>query len=83
MFPERDNTCYLLIQENSDDGTLCKIPQGYNSGKQLAGLITLKNFIDGGYDIADGKVLVCIKSVGTHKKGNDPDFSLGLRFNHA
>ena len=68
IFPERDNSCYFLVQENSDDGTLCKMPMGYKENKELAGLMTLKNFIEGGYDVADGKILVCVKSISVKKK---------------
>lgn len=67
IFPERDNSCYFLVQENGDDGTLCKTPLDYKEDKELAGLMTLKNFIEGGYDIADGKILVCVKSIGAKK----------------
>lgn len=57
-----------MIQEKSDDGTLYKRPQGYKNGKSLAGLMTLKSFVDGGYDVVEGKILVCVKSIGGHKK---------------
>ena len=70
IFPERDNSCYFLVQEKSDEGILCKTPLGYKSGKQLDGLITLKNFMDGGHEIAAKKVLVCVKSIGGRKKCN-------------
>ena len=68
VFPERDNSCYFLVQENSDDGTLCKTPLGYKEGKELKGLMTLKSFIEGGYDVSNGKILVCVKSIGGRKK---------------
>ena len=68
IFPERDNSCYFLVQENSDEGVLCKTPLGYRSGKQLDGLITLTNFMDGAHEAAAGKVLVCVKSIGGRKK---------------
>jgi hypothetical protein len=47
---------------------LCKTPLGYREGQPLAGLMTLKNFVDGGYDVADGRLCVCVKSVGFRKK---------------
>ena len=68
IFPERDNSCYFLVQEKSDEGILCKTPLGYKNGKQLHGLITLKNFVDGGHEVAAGKVLVCVKSIGGKKR---------------
>ena len=68
IFPERDNSCYFMVQENSDEGVLCKTPLGYRDGKQLDGLITLKNYIDGGYEVPGAKVLVCVKSIGGGKK---------------
>lgn len=68
IFPERDNSCYILVQQNSDDGTLCRIPLGYRAGKQLAGLMILKNFVEGGNDVVEGKVLVCVKSIAGKRK---------------
>ncbi|KAI9752989.1 MAG: hypothetical protein M1835_001055 [Candelina submexicana] len=68
MFPERDNSCYFMIHENSDDGVQCKTPLGYRDGQDLPGLMTLRNFMDGGFDIMQGKILVCVKSIGSRKK---------------
>lgn len=67
IFPEKDNSCYFLLQEKSDDGTMCKLPLGYQGGKQLPGLMTLKSFIGGGHEVHDTKVLVCVKSIGGRK----------------
>ena len=47
---------------------LYRTPHGYKAGRQLAGLMTLKNFIQGGSDVTEGKVLVCIKSIGARRK---------------
>lgn len=68
IFPERDNSCYFKAEEHSDEGVLCKTPLGYRDGKQLDGLMTLKNYIDGGHEVAGGKILVCVKSIGARKK---------------
>jgi len=57
-----------MVQENSDGGTLCKTPTEYEDGKQLAGLMTLKCFVEGGYEVMDGRILVCVKSIGGKKK---------------
>ena len=68
IFPERDSSCYFMVQDNSDTGTLCKTPLGYVDGKQLASLMTLKSFVEGGHEVDDGKILVCVKSIGGRKK---------------
>ena len=68
IFPERDNSCYLMVQENNDEGVFCKTPLGHRDGKQLAGLITLKNYTEGGHEVREAKVLVCVKSIGGRKK---------------
>ncbi|KAL2357179.1 hypothetical protein BJ546DRAFT_1024446 [Cryomyces antarcticus] len=68
IFPERDRNCYLMVHENSDEGVQCKTPLGYRDGQQLAGLMTLSNFVDGGCDVANVKILVCVKSIGARKK---------------
>ena len=68
IFPERDNSCYFMVQEQSDKGVMCKTPLGYRDGKQMDSLMTLKSFIEGGHELADGKILVCVKSIGGRKK---------------
>ena len=68
IFPERDRSCHLMIHENSDEGVQYKKPLGYKEGQPLPGLMTLRNFIDGGYDVADGRILVCVRSIGARKK---------------
>lgn len=67
IFPERDDSCYFMVQEQSDEGVLCKTPLGYRDGKQLDGLIALKNYTEGGHEVPSGKVLVCVKSIGARK----------------
>ena len=73
IFPERDNTCHFQAQTESDEGVLCKTPLGWQEGKQLAGLITLRGFIDGGYDVPEAKILVCVKSIGGRKRCKSAD----------
>lgn len=68
IFPERDNSCYLMVQEQSDEGVMCKTPLGYRDGKQLDRLMALKNFIEGGHELTDATILVCVKSIGGRKK---------------
>ncbi|KAK5131070.1 hypothetical protein LTR08_001356 [Meristemomyces frigidus] len=76
LFPERDRSCHLMLHQNSDDGTLCSKPLGYRAGQPLCGLMTLQNFLDGGYDVVDAKVLVVVKSIGAKKKVTRKDESV-------
>ncbi|KAL9006832.1 MAG: hypothetical protein Q9188_000443 [Gyalolechia gomerana] len=71
IFPERDNSCYFMVQADKDIGMLFKKPLGYTNGKQLTGLMNLRNFVDGGHEIANGRVLVCVKSIGGRKKSKE------------
>lgn len=80
IFPERDNSCYFMVQEKSDEGVLCKTPLGYRDGKQLDGLITLQNYTNGGHEISGVKVLVCVKSIGGRKKC---EYRHSRRYNQA
>lgn len=68
VFPERDHSCFFMVQERSDDGGLFRTPLGYWEGRALDGLMTLKNFVEGGSEVADGKILVAVKSIGGRKK---------------
>jgi len=79
VFPERDNSCYFMVHEQSDEGVLCKTPLGYRDGKQLDGLITLNNYIEGGHEVPGGKVLVCVKSFGSRKTCKRPHHSNAMQ----
>jgi hypothetical protein len=68
LFPERDRSCHLMVHENSDDGTMFKRPLGHREGRQRSDLMTLQNFIEGGYDVVGAKILVVVKSLGQRKK---------------
>lgn len=48
---------------------LYRLPMGYQEGQQLGGLMTLKSFADGGYEVSDAKILGVVKSIGAKKKG--------------
>jgi hypothetical protein len=56
-----------MIHESSDDRTLCTRPYNCRDTDVLPGLMTLKNFAGGGYDVDACKVLVCVKSMGARK----------------
>lgn len=58
-----------MLHQNSDDGTLCKRPLGFRERQPLAGLMTLDNFVNGGYDVLDARILVVVKSIGAKKRG--------------
>jgi hypothetical protein len=72
MFPEGERNCHFMIHENSDDGTQFKQPFNCKDTRVLEGLMTLKSFTDGGYDIDEPKLLVCVKSIGARKKCTSP-----------
>ncbi|KAK3068632.1 hypothetical protein LTR53_013649 [Teratosphaeriaceae sp. CCFEE 6253] len=76
LFPERDRSCHLMLHEHSDDGSMYRKPLGFRKGLPLTGLITLQNFIDGGYDIVDARILVVVKSIGAKKRITRKDESL-------
>lgn len=59
----------MATLEDLDDGKLCKRPLDYVDGKPLEKLLTLKDYIDGGHEMINVKLLVCVRSVGAKKKG--------------
>ena len=73
LFPERDRNCHIMIHENSDGG-MYKMPLAYRPGLPLNALMTLQNFIDGGYDVVDAKILVVVKSIGAKKRSKTVSF---------
>ena len=59
-----------MVHENSDNGAMFRKPLGFREGHPLSGVMTLQNFVDGGFDVIDAKMLVVVKSIGAKKKGN-------------
>jgi hypothetical protein len=72
IFPERERSCHIILHENSDNGTMFKRPFGWKDTEPLPGLMTVKNFTKGGFEVDDCKVLVCVKSIGACKKSKSP-----------
>lgn len=68
IYPERDRSCHFMVHEQSDEGLLCKMPLGYEEGKQLDKMVTLKNFVEGAWEVLDAKIMICVKSIGARKK---------------
>lgn len=67
IFPEGERHCHFMVHERSDDGVMFRRPFEARDGQVLPGLMTLKNFTDGGYDVDGCKLLVCVKSIGARK----------------
>ncbi|KAF3032828.1 hypothetical protein E8E12_004576 [Didymella heteroderae] len=68
IFPEGERHCHIMVHENSDGGTLFRRPFNCKDSRALPGLMTLRSFTDGGYDVDEPKLLVCVKSVGARKR---------------
>ena len=58
-----------MLHDYSDQGVACRTPVGYQKGKELEKLMTLGDFLGGGYDVEGVRVLVCVKSVGCRRQG--------------
>jgi hypothetical protein len=72
IFPEGERNCHFMTHDNSDDGTRFKRPFNCRDAKSLPGLMTLKSFTDGGYEVTDSRLLVCVKSIGARTNCTSP-----------
>jgi hypothetical protein len=72
VFPERDRSCHFMIHEESGLEGRFRTPLGYDEGESLPNLMTLRNFIDGGYDVPNARLLLCVKAVGAKKTSTLP-----------
>lgn len=68
IFPEGERHCRLMVHENSDNANRFKNPFNCEDLSTLPGSMTLKSFTDGGYDVDEPKLLVCVKSIGSRKR---------------
>jgi hypothetical protein len=64
IFPEKDKSCHIRLLDDSETVQLCRKPLNYEPT-----LMSLKEFAQGGFEVADAKVLVIVKSISTRKKG--------------
>lgn len=64
IFPGRDTSTHIMVHLKSDTGESIRTPLGCEGTKTLPGLMTLKNFVEGGHEVDECKILVCVKSVG-------------------
>jgi len=58
-----------MVHDNSDDKSLCVSPLRYREGCPLSGLMPFQSFVEGGYDVADAKILVVVKCVRPMRMG--------------
>lgn len=72
IFPEGERNCRFVVRDGEDDRTMFKRPFGCGDEGGLPGLMTLKAFTDGGYDVDEPKIIVSIKAIGARKKSKYP-----------
>jgi hypothetical protein len=76
IFPERDRHCYIMLHDHCDTSTRFRLPLGYSDDGETADIVarpelmTLKTFVSGGHDVANSRLLLCVKGVGARKKIN-------------
>ena len=69
LFPGRVTSDHVMIHTSGGGDAICRTPLEYKKGQPLPGLMTLENYLGGGHDGVSGvKILVCVKSIGGHKK---------------
>lgn len=82
IFPEKDKSCHIRWLDGSGTAQVCRKPLKYDST-----LMSLKDFIQGGYEVPDAKILVIVKSISTRKRGNRlaqcPSSAILTRHSHA
>ncbi|OWY52761.1 hypothetical protein AALT_g3126 [Alternaria alternata] len=79
IFPEGDRNCHVMVHENSDDGRRYRRPYGIRENKVLTGLMTLKSFTDGGYDVEEPKLLWLTQQPDMNRNGTTSELiSIGI-----
>jgi hypothetical protein len=64
IFPEKDKSCHIRLLDDPETAQVCRKPMNYEST-----LMSLKDLVQGGFELADAKILVIVKSISTRKKG--------------
>lgn len=66
MFPEGEKHCHFMAHERSDNGTMFKQPFKVGSSRMPV-LMTLQQFLGGGFHVDECKLMVCVKNIGARK----------------
>ncbi|OTA70175.1 hypothetical protein K449DRAFT_441590 [Hypoxylon sp. EC38] len=72
LYPGRNGATHIIIQSDvpdSDGYHILRRPLECNSKEYeyLPALMTLKAFLSTGYDLGEGKILVCVRSIGPRR----------------
>ncbi|KAK7908413.1 hypothetical protein PG985_015716 [Apiospora marii] len=72
VYPGRNQAAHIAFHQDppdSEEASLIRAPLEFDpeTPDDLRGLMTLRSFLDAGFDMGDGRVLVCVKSVGPRK----------------
>jgi len=75
IYPSRDGATHIVFHVDepcSEEDRSLRIPLevDINNYDQLPGLMTLKSFTTSGHELGEGKILVCIRSVGPRRTIN-------------
>ncbi|KAI1211503.1 uncharacterized protein F4807DRAFT_472960 [Annulohypoxylon truncatum] len=72
LYPGRNGATHIIVH-NDDPGSdgdrilRCPLECNLKEYEYLPALMTLKSFLSTGYDLGEGKILVCVRSVGPRR----------------
>ncbi|KAI1756414.1 hypothetical protein F4782DRAFT_550227 [Xylaria castorea] len=72
IYPARNGATHVEFHVDEpgseDDGSLrCPVDVSIDQYGNIPGLMTLKSFLASGYDLGEGRILVCVRSVGPRR----------------
>ncbi|TGJ79602.1 hypothetical protein E0Z10_g9171 [Xylaria hypoxylon] len=72
IYPGRNGATHIQFHadeaDSEDDRSIrCPLELSISQNNHILGLMTLKSFLAGGYDVGAGKILVCVRSVGPRR----------------
>lgn len=68
MFPEREKSCHLEVVTDPNRQSELRVPMGIEACDSSQKLMTMKSYVEGGWEVSGAKIIVLVKSIGTRKK---------------
>ncbi|KAI1100190.1 hypothetical protein F4804DRAFT_348734 [Jackrogersella minutella] len=83
LYPGRNGATHIIVHDDvldSDGDRILRRPLecGLKEYEYLPALMTLKAFLSTGYDLGEGKILVCVRSVGPRRTVQSKKFQHAL-----
>ena len=69
LFPKKEKASHIAVDDDGNQLAQSKHQLSIDYSQHKKSLMTLKGFVDGGWEVADARIIVIVKSIGARRRG--------------